>query len=486
MPATGRRSAARMSESGHCPPWVPAPWWGMAAPASTIPTAAGGRVLGSLADMKRDVLGFTERLYAEHGEVARVEVGPPGLRLEFLMVSSPEGAARVLAGSNWVNFGKVGGLYDQIRLLLGDGILTAQGDEWKRQRRFVQPLFTHARVDGYARVMVGEIDRWLDGWRQAPGTVDLAGELTRMTLLVVTRVLFGDDAEAAVEPIRRDFPVLGNAVKQRGVSPVKIPLSWPTPLNSRARAAQASLYAVCDEIVAHRRSGSSAGEDDLVGLLLAARDGDTGLTTKEIRDQVLIFLLAGHETTSTTLTFALHLLGNHPEVQDRVRAEVREVVGDRMPEASDLPRLAYTSAALQEAMRLYPSAPLIGRTSRRDDVICGYDVPARTLVTLAPWMIHRRPDLWPEPLRYEPERFVSVPRDRHRYAWMPFGGGPRACIGQHFSMVESVLALAMVLREFRVESVGSDLVPVDSAITLFARGPVQSRVTLLDGPPAGD
>jgi cytochrome P450 len=446
---------------------------------TTAPLTPGGRLLGSLPEMKRDILAFTEKAYAACGDLARVSIGPPGLRFEALMVNHPEGAARVLAGSNWTNFRKEGGLYDEIRALLGNGLLTSQDEDWTRQRRFVQPLFTRAHVDGYAQAMVAEIELVLDDWRKRGVSVlDLGDELTRMTLRVVTRVLFGDDAGLAYEVIRRDFPIIDDAVMRRGISPLNIPIRWPTPLNRRAITAQSGLYDVCNEIVAHRRASRSPRRDDLLALLLAARDEGEALTDSEVRDQILIFLLAGHETTSTALTFTLHLLGRHPDVQDRVRSEVMSVIGDQPPTAEHVRAMTYTTAALQEALRLYPSAPLIGRRSVADDEICGYHVPAETEVAVVPWVIHRRADLWPDPLRYDPARFVPpVPADRHRYAWMPFGGGPRGCIGQHFSITESVLALAMIVRGFTLEAVGdSDHVPVDSAITIRPVQPVLSRV----------
>ena len=445
----------------------------------TVPLTPGGWLLGSLPEMKRDILAFTEKAYAACGDLALVSGGPPGLRFELLMVNHPEGAARVLAGSNWTNFRKEGGLYDEIRTLLGNGILTSQDEDWVRQRRFVQPLFTRAHVDAYAAAMVAEIESSLAEWRQhGESVLDLGDELTRMTLRVVTRVLFGDDAGTAYEVIRRDFPIIDDAVMRRGVSPLNIPMWWPTPLNRRAMAAQSGLYEVCDEIVAHRRASQSPRRDDLLALLLAARDEGEALTDAEVRDQILIFLLAGHETTSTALTFTLHLLGRHPEIQDRVRSEVVSVIGEQPPRAAHVRSLTYTTAALQEALRLYPSAPLIGRTSVADDQICGYHVPAETEVALVPWVIHRRADLWPDPLRYDPARFMPpLPKDRHRYAWMPFGGGPRGCIGQHFSITESVLALAMIVRGFTLEAVvESDRVPVDSAITIRPVHPVLSRV----------
>jgi cytochrome P450 len=191
-------------------------------------------------------------------------------------------------------------------------------------------------------------------------------------------------------------------------------------------------------------------------------------------------MLAGHETTAIALTFALHLLGRHQDLQDGVRAEVREVLGDQHPAASTVAALPLTTAVLKEAMRLYPSAPIMGRLTVQEDELMGHRVPAGSNVVVVPWTIHRHPDFWVDPLVFDPSRFTGTgtrPEPAHRYAWMPFGGGPRACIGQHFSMVEAVLALALILREHRVTSVAdSDTLPVGSLITLFPTEPVLARV----------
>lgn len=204
------------------------------------------------------------------------------------------------------------------------------------------------------------------------------------------------------------------------------------------------------------------------------------MTDEEVRDQVLIFLLAGHETTSTALTFTLHLLGRHPEIQERVRTEVADVLGDARPTAASLQLLPYTTAVLKEAMRLYPSAPFTGRLTAEDSNIGGYAVPAGSDVVLSVWTIHRRPDLWPDPLTFDPTRFLGDER-RNRYAWVPFGAGPRACIGQHFSMLESAATLAQLVRafDFAAPAGTTDHLPVGSGITLYPLEPVLSEVTPL-------
>ena len=214
-----------------------------------------------------------------------------------------------------------------------------------------------------------------------------------------------------------------------------------------------------------------------MGLLLDARDEGSSLTEGEVRDQVLVFLLAGHETTSTALTYTLHLLGQHPDVQHRVRAEVDTIAGGRALTAQDVPALGYTTMVLKEAMRLYPSAPFLGRLAVQDDQIGGYHIPAGADVVLAPWITHRHPAFWDQPERFDPQRFTpEQEKARHRYAWFPFGGGPRACIGQHFSMLESVIALAALVRDFQFAARPGEPARTNH-ITLRPTHGVPSRVT---------
>lgn len=451
------------------------------------PSAApvGGRIRPAL-EMRRDMVGYHERMWRQHGDLVRLRVGPPGLEVDLWMLHHPDAAARVLGSSSWTNYSKNGPVYDEIAHWLGHGLLTSQGEQWTRQKRFVQPLFTHAAVDGYGELMVDEILAAVDALHVTGRTrLDLAEQMQRLTLRVVVRALFGGSADEVVPHIRDAFPVVSDTIMRRGLGAVRLPRSVPTRRIRRGRAAQADLLAVCDRIIADRRAGATTGETDLLGRLVAARDGDERMTDEEIRDQVLVFLLAGHETTSTALTFALHLLGRRPQLQQQVREEFRTALASAAngrPTASTAAGLSLTNAVLKETMRLYPSAPFFGRLTVADDELLGRPVPAGTVVVVAPWTIHRHPDFWDEPMTFDPGRFLDpeAMRSRHRYAWMPFGGGPRACIGQHFSMVEAVLALALVLREHRVTArAGSDRLPVSSLITLFPTEPVLARVERL-------
>lgn len=431
--------------------------------------------------MKRNIVEFSERAWREHGDVYRLVLGPPGLTETVWVVSRPDGAAKVLSGRTWTSFAKQDAAYDEVRHWLGDNLLTAWGDEWTRQKRFVQPLFTAKAVEGYAALMADEIEQALGGWApDVDGFVDLGAEAGALALRIVVRTLFGDSAAEVLGRIRATLPVLTDITARRALSPVRSPHRWPTPMNLRGREAQSVLYAVVDELIAHRRAGRSHGDHDLLGLLLTARDGDAALTDQEVRDQVLVFLLAGHETTAVALTFALHLLGRHPDIQAEVRREVADVVGAGVPTAADARGLVLTTAVLKEAMRLYPSVPFFGRRAVVDEELCGYEVPAGTSVIIAPWNIHRDERLWPDPLRFDPSRFLpdtEAHEERHRYAWMPFSGGPRACIGQHFSLLESVLTLALVVRGRALHAVTpSDRLRVGNRITLYPIAPVLSVV----------
>ncbi|MFI1355102.1 cytochrome P450 [Streptomyces sp. NPDC020898] len=443
-----------------------------------VPGPTGHPLLGSALDLRRDPLGTFLRAQREHGDVVRLTAGPPGLRTVMYCVFSPEGAQQVLA-TQAAGFRKENVFYEEIRQTAGNGLLTSQDDDYLRQRRLIQPLFTKKRVDGYATAIVHEAEATAAHWRNTP-EVDVVREMDRLALRTVARVLFGADVEAAVDVIHTNFPVISAYITGRAYSPLRVPRTWPTPSNRRAERATRAVYEVCDRIIASRREGIGNGNgngvvgtggDDLLSLLsLASNEEDGSLDATELRDQVLVFLLAGHETTATSLAFALHLLARHPEPRARAREEV-----DRLPPgepftAATMDQLPYLTRVLKETMRLYPAAPLTGRRAVADTEIDGHVIPAGADVLIAPWVTHRHPAHWTDPDRFDPDRFTPDQEStRHRYAWFPFGGGPRACIGRHFSMLESVLALAVLLREYDLDAVDTE-VPVTAAVTLQAAG----------------
>ena len=458
-----------------------------------VPRLRGSLLLGMAGELRRDYLGTLERAAAAHGDVVELAAGPPGRRVRFHLVTHPDGVQRVLAGG-WDGYAKDNPFYREMAAALGDGLLTSNGQRWRQQRRTLAPLFAHHHIADYVPAMadeaVGVVRRWAAASSRQragtgpPGRVDLHAEMVEYTLRVVGRALFGASVDDAVPVVRETFPVLSEQVRRRGIAPVNLPRSWPTPAQRRALAAQRALYAAVDAVVERRRGtpgGSRAATKppggDLVSLLLAARDPRTGapLSAREVRDQALVFLLAGHETTATTLTFACHLLGRHPDVQRRARREVDQVLAGRLPAAADVAKLTYTTMVAKEAMRLYPPAYAFGRRAVAADRIGGYRIAPGSVVVLSPWVTQRRPDLWPDPERFDPERFDPAAPAPHRYAFFPFGGGPRACIGGHFAMTEAVVALAVLLGALELRSDPAP-VPLRTAITLRPAGPVRCEV----------
>jgi cytochrome P450 len=445
-----------------------------------VPGPRGSRRLGMVPQLQHDQLGTFERAVAEYGDVVRLVVGPPGLRRELYLVTHPDGVEQVLAGDP-DSYSKNTPFYEEIGAYLGNGLLTSVGPRWRQQRRTVAPLFSHRRINGYVDVMAEEAERLADrcSAAAADGAIDINAAMVDYTLRTVGRILFGADVDDAIPVIRATFPVLNEHVRRRGVSPLRVPRRWSTPAQVRAAAAQRALYSVVDDII-DRRSGATRSGPDLISLLLAARDPETDapMSNQEVRDQVLIFLLAGHETTSTALTFTTQLLGRHPDVQAAVHREITDVLNGRTPQADDIARLTLTEMAVKEAMRLYPPAYSLGRLAEHDVTIAGRWIPAGSIILLSQWATHRRPDLWPEPQLFDPMRFEpAAEQARPRYAYFPFSGGPRGCIGGYFAMTEAVIAIATLLGRFSVTSESPEI-PLLTGITLRPAGPVRCRLDL--------
>ncbi|WP_072803419.1 cytochrome P450 [Rhodococcoides yunnanense] len=440
-------------------------------------TVSGSRFLGSTRDLVEDPLQFGLRSYEECGDVARAVYGPPGLRREMFVVNHPDGAAQALDAPTNRHYRKDNAAYRAMREVFGNGVATSQDETWLRQRRFIQPLFTPRNVDAYVTVMFEEINTLVARWRSGSDTaVDLRSEMSRMTLAIASRILFGQDSSRVVPVLRATLPVLGRTAIRRGVAPIPIPATWPTPSNRAAARAEHDLNAVCADIIDARKSVSPPNMD-LIGGLIDARDDDGGaLSDDEVRDQVKIFLLAGHDTTATALTFALHLLGRDHNAQNRLREESARVAGSEPPTAADVHALTYTMMVLKETTRLFPSAPYIGRKSSDETDMCGYRIPAGSDLSIAPWVIHHRSDLWPDPFRFDPDRFTPENEEyRHKLAWFPFGHGPRGCIGQRFAMLESALTLAVLAHNFTFDTPPGE-VAVTTDLVLRPVGEVPCRI----------
>jgi len=452
-----------------------------------VPRLPGVPLLGSALDLRRDYLGTLLRAQASGSPVVRLDAGPPGWRTTLHAVFSPDGVEQVLGQPD--RLVRRTPAFGELRETIGDGLVTSEGEVWRRQRRLVAPAFTRRRlVPGYAEAVGREAAAAVERWSRAAvrgEPVDAHAEMVTVTARVIGWVLFGTDIGEALPRLVRMGPFVNALLLRRSVTPHPLPRWVPTATNRRLAAAVAEMREIVDEIIAQRsrEAGPTAVDRrraNLLDLLLApAADGSDAapLTHDEVADQVLVFLLAGHETTATTLAFALYELARHPQWQEELRREVDEVVGARPVEGTDVPSLVQVDHVVRETLRLYPAAHTVGRRVPDDgEVLAGHRIPPRANVVVSPWATQRSPELWPDPDRFDPERFAVPLPGGTRHAWFPFGAGPHACIGAQLSLLESTMVLATVVQAYRLDT-DLDAVPLRAGITLRPAAPVPVRLT---------
>jgi cytochrome P450 len=428
------------------------------------PGPRGGPLFGSLRRLRRDPLGFFLELRARYGDVAHFRAGP----YRVYLLSHPDLVREVLVTRHH-SFMKSQVLQEAKRVL-GEGLLTSEGDLHRRQRRLLNPLFHHDRIASYAGVMAECAARLAERWR--PGAVvDVHQEMSRLTLAIVGRALFGADVEDAAAhrvawALRAAFDMY-----ERFLTPyARYVERLPLPSNRRFERARRALDEVLFELIRERRAEGDRG--DLLSRLLSARDEEEGhgpMTDRQARDEAMTLFLAGHETTSLALTWAWYLLSDHPEAEARLHEEVDRVLGDRLPGASDVPALAHTRRVLAEAVRLYPPAWAMGRRALEDVEVGGGVVPRGATVVMSQYLIHRDPRWWRDPDRFDPDRWLEPEGHRPRFAYFPFGGGPRVCIGEDFAWTEGVILLATLARRWRLRLVPGHPVALAPRITLRPR-----------------
>lgn len=431
-----------------------------------LPPGPEGRFpTGNLLDYTRDHLGFLTRCAREYGDV----VGLRFVNVPVYLLNHPDHVEYVLVRNNR-NFVKSRG--ERISLgFLGNGLLTSEGSFWRRQRRLAQPAFHRQRIDAYGKVMVECAGRMVAGWRD--GEIrDTHEDMERLTLEIVARTLFGVPLRSAeFEEVGEALATISRRFAGRGGVFFQVPEKIPTPGNLRMRRAIRRLNALIYGIIRDRRaSGEDAG--DLLSMLLAARDEETGegMTDEQLRDELMTVFIAGHETTANALSWTWHLLAGHPEVESRLIQELRAVLSGRPPVVEDLPRLRYTDMVVKESMRLYPPAWAFGRETLEDCEIGGYHVPAGTQLIMSQWVMHRDPRYYEDPGEFRPERWGDGSVEKlPKYAYFPFGGGPRLCIGQSFAKMEAVLLLATIAQRFRLRPAPGERVTPQPSITLRPR-----------------
>jgi cytochrome P450 len=423
----------------------------MSTPTRLPPGPPGRFQPGNAVRLRRDEISFYRSMVREYGNIVRFRLGPFTANL----LTHPDAIESVLVGRN--HDVHKSPFYEAMKRVLGEGLLTSEDDLHKRQRRMIQPIFHHKRIKEYGEAMVDYGVRYRDRWQEGQ-ELDFHEEMMGLTLAIVGSTLFGADVE-------RDAPDVGRAMKSMlgaldnllvfllfmvGGSVADRVEELPLPSMRRYRAGRDDLFGVIQRMIDEKRAGDGAGSDLLTSLLAAKEEDGSGMSDQQIRDEAVTIFLAGHETTAVALSWTFALLARHPQVAEKLHAELDEVLGENTPTVDDLPRLEYTRRVLSESMRLFPPAWMVGRQAINDLQLLGYDVPAGTVLLLSPYLLQRDARWWPDPRRFDPDRWSPEQEaTRPKYAYFPFGGGPRLCIGESFAWMEGELLIATIAQRWR-------------------------------------
>ena len=417
---------------------------------------------GNFFAFRRNALNYLQRLAREYGDIVYFQMGPQAV----YFLNHPDYVRDVLI-THQDHFMK-GRALQRAKRLLGEGLLTSEGEFHRRQRRLAQPAFHRQRIASYGEVMTDYAARTGERWKDGE-TLDIAHEMMRLTLGIVGKTLFDADVESEADEIGGALTEVMNLFDLLLMPFSELLEKFPLPQTRRFQRARdrldATIYRMIDE---RRRSGRDHG--DLLSMLLMAQDeeGDqSGMTDEQVRDEAMTIFLAGHETTANALTWTWYLLSQHPEVEAKLHTEIERVLGGRLPEVADVPELRYTEMILAEAMRLYPPAWAIGRLAIKDYEVGGYTIPKKSLVLLSQYVMHRDTRFYTEPERFDPERWTPQAREaRPQYAYFPFGGGPRRCIGEGFAWMEGILLIATLAQKWRLHLVPGHPVEPQPLVTL--------------------
>jgi len=419
-----------------------------------------------------DPLEFSLTLARTFGDIAYYRVGP----VTVYQLNHPDLARQVLVEQP-EKFHKAQFIKRAFRPFAGNGLLTSDGALWRQQRKLIQPAFHHKQLATYGDVMVAHSLRMVDAWRD--GEVrEIGSEMTQLTMRIVVKSLFGSEMSGEAGGIGPLIAAVLDASNQRISSAVQIPDWVPTRRNRRERRSLAQLDRLLQDMIHTRRRSNSDGAD-LLSALLSAVDADDGtrMSDRQLRDEMMTLFLAGHETTANALTWTWYLLSQHPDVEARLLSETERVLRGRPPTAADLPNLPYSEMVVREAMRLYPPAPGFAREPIEDVAIGGYVVPKGSMVSIMTYALHRDPRFFHDPESFDPERFAAGWEERiPRYAYLPFGGGPRVCIGSGFAMMESRLVLSTVVQRYQLRLEPDQAVVPTQMVTIRPRNGIKMRV----------
>jgi cytochrome P450 len=447
--------------------------------ARRAPGPYGWPYFGSLFDVWRNPLGLLLETRRRYGDVARLRFGP----YRCYLLNDPDAIKHVLV-DNAKNYQKSRN-YIGLKAVLGEGLLTSEGELWRRQRKLAQPAFHRSRLEGFAQTMVRATGDLLTRW-EAEGngaTFCIHAEMMRLTFRIVGLTLFSTEVDSDASDVGRALDVAMHWANERAETLLRVPTAIPTPANVRFRRAMKTLDEVVYRVVRDRRE-RGPGENDLLDMLLSATDEEgRPMNDRLLRDELITMVLAGHETTANLLTWTLVLLSRHPDIERRVRDEARAVLGRAEPTLAHVKDLSYTRSVLEESLRLYPPAWEFERQAIAVDDVGGFDIEAGAIMMISPFVLHRHEGLWSNPEGFDPDRFAPANADsRGKYTYLPFGGGARTCIGNQFAMMEAQIILAMIVRAFRIDVDPSHPIEPEPVITLRPKnGIIVRRIAAGEG-----
>ncbi len=453
---------------------------GRTLPTSCLPGPAGWGIFGTAREFQKAPLEYLAYIHREYGDSLRYRFFLHWYGYSFV---HPDANKQILQDNN-VNYTKQPHPSMQIlKPVVGEGLLTSDGEFWRKQRRLAQPAFHRAQIADFARTFVESTQARFDGWAMAARdgrALAMDEELMALTLEIAGKTLFSIDLTGQAAQVGDAFDQANRIITDLSSAPfslytLRLPF-WPSTrkLARSTRLLEEAVYGIIDE---RRRSGTQKA--DLLGMLMEAKDEETGegMSDRQLRDEVLTLMVAGHETTSVLLSWLFFFLDSHPEVRERLESEVDQVLAGYTPTFDDLPKLVYTRQVIDETLRVRPAAYILTRWAQQADTVCGYAVPAQSALTLCPYITHHLPEFWPQPECFDPERFApGTDGDRPRYAYLPFGGGPRQCIGNSFALTEATLITAAIVQRFRVRVHPDHPGEMDPQITLRMKGGLPARL----------
>ncbi|MBD2753662.1 cytochrome P450 [Spirosoma validum] len=449
----------------------------IASAAKQVPLYAGLPFIGNTLAFFRNPLKTLLILQRQQHRMVHLRIGG---RHQYL-VFSPEDSKHILQ-ENHRNYGR-SLAFQVLKIFLGNGLLTSDGDFWRRQRRLAQPAFHRQKLAALTQTMIAETADWLDELKQRnrQQPVNVSQAFMDVTMRIVCKTLFGSEVATQLDGLSSALDTLNYMANDRLLSPIRVPLNWPTPGNRRFRQAGALVDTFVYDLINQRRKNLDTGVDsgdDLLGMLLSTEDEETGerMSDQQLRDECVTLFSAGHETTAVSMAWTLHLLSQNPDVLTRLRSESKAILGDaRLPSPEAFRALTYTMQVVQESLRLYPPAWIMSRLALGDDHIGPYTIPAGSAALVCPYLLHRDPASWSDPDRFNPDRFEpGGEKDQlHAYAYLPFGGGPRLCIGNQFALMEMQILLAMLVRDFDIQAVPDQHIIPRPLITLRPSRPIQ-------------